>query len=51
MPSREERRERNDVSPDDVHRENVPRPAYKRLSRYPVSFAQTKLARTQSILL
>ena len=39
-PSREEQRERNDDSRDDVHRDHVPPSAHEGLSRYPVSFAQ-----------
>ena len=51
MPSREERRERNDDCHDDGHRDNVPPPAHEGLSRYPVSFARAKLAVISSILL
>ena len=51
VPSREERRERNDDPRDDVHRDNVPPPAHEGPSRCPVSFARVKLAVIASILL
>jgi len=51
MPSLKELRERNDDAHDHARGDHFPPPAHERPSRYPVCFAQAKLAVLSAILL